>query len=60
MEDKTGGKYLFNRKYTMQEAAHIGIKHLDFKITEKISKKDFINIEHYNSFMNRVKELKLV
>lgn len=51
--------YQFN-DMTIRQAAHYAIDKCDFKITQEITREDFLTDRQYKCFMSRVKELKLL
>lgn len=51
--------YQFNNM-TIKQAAHYAISRCDFKITEEITRADFLTDRQYKCFMSRAKELKLL
>lgn len=51
--------YQFNNM-TIRQAAHYAIDKCDFKITQEITREDFITDRQYKCFMSRARELKLL
>ena len=58
MKDKNA-PYLYDKQMTMKEAAQYAIKKVDIHFFDAIEKKDFINPEYYESFIERAADLSL-
>lgn len=51
--------YLYNKKMSMKEAAVYAMNKVDFHFIKKIVPSDFLSKEHYESFVNRARELNI-
>lgn len=60
MKNLEGGDSALYKGVSMKKAALNAMRHVNFKFTSKITRKDFIYNEHYKSFMKRAKVLGLI